>query len=44
MSKRLENNFQFIDVGRSEPDKKSLSSRKTQYAEIYAPYDQEQVA
>lgn len=44
MSKRLSNNFQFIDVGRSDPDKKTLRSRKTEYVEIYKPYTQEQVA
>src|SRR5210317_2251684 len=44
MSKRLENNFQFVDVGRRDPDKKTLRARKTEYAEIYKPYTQEQVA
>ena len=38
MNKRLENHFQFIDVGRGDPDKKSLRSRKTEYVEIYHPY------
>jgi glutamate synthase (NADPH/NADH) small chain len=44
MSKRLANNFQFIDVGRGDPDKKPLHSRKTEYVEIYKPYTKEQVA
>jgi glutamate synthase (NADPH/NADH) small chain len=44
MSKRFENHFQFIDVGRSDPDKKTLRTRKTEYVEIYKPYTQEQVA
>jgi glutamate synthase (NADPH/NADH) small chain len=44
MSKRLDNNFQFIDVGRGEPDKKALHSRKQEYVEIYTPYSREQVA
>ena len=44
MSKRLANNFQFIDVGRGDPDRKTLQARKTQYVEIYNPYTQEQVA
>lgn len=34
MSKRFENHFQFIDVGRSDPDKKTLRTRKTEYVEI----------
>ena len=44
MNKRLENNFQFVDVGRSDPDKKTLRTRKTEYVEIDQPYSQEQVA
>jgi glutamate synthase (NADPH/NADH) small chain len=43
MSKRLSNDFQFIDVGRSEPDKKGLQTRKTDYVEIYEPYSSNQV-
>lgn len=43
MNKRLANSFQFIDVGRSDPDKKSLDARTTQYAEIYEPFKPEQV-
>ena len=44
MSKRLDNNFQFIDVGRGDPDKNALHSRKQEYVEIYKPYSREQVA
>ncbi len=44
MSQRLSNNFQFIDVGRGDPDKKPLRARKQEYVEIYDPYTQEQVA
>ncbi|MEM1110774.1 MAG: FAD-dependent oxidoreductase [Pseudomonadota bacterium] len=44
MSNRLANNFQFIDVGRNDPDKKALAERKTEYVEIYEPYTREQVA
>jgi glutamate synthase (NADPH/NADH) small chain len=44
MTKRLSNNFQFIDVGRVEPDKKTLSARRGKYVEIYKPYTQEKVA
>jgi glutamate synthase (NADPH/NADH) small chain len=44
MSNRLANNFQFIDVGRNDPDKKALQSRKADYVEIYNPYTREEVA
>ena len=40
---RLNNNFQFIDVGRCDPDKKSLRQRKTEFVEIYQSYDEDQV-
>ncbi|MFT7286999.1 MAG: glutamate synthase (NADPH/NADH) small chain [Halieaceae bacterium] len=38
MSGRVSNNFQFIDVGRNDPNKKDMHSRKTEYAEIYDPF------
>jgi len=44
MSNRLANNFQFIDVGRNDPDKKTLRARKSQYVEIYKPFTKDQVA
>ncbi len=44
MSKRLANNFQFIDVGRNDPDKKSMQARKTEYVEIYQPFTENQAA
>ncbi len=44
MTERLSNHFQFIDVGRSDPDKKPLDARKTEYVEIYQPFSSEQVA
>ncbi|MFT4874021.1 FAD-dependent oxidoreductase [Congregibacter sp.] len=43
MSGRVSNNFQFIDVGRADPNKKHLPSRKTEYVEIYDPYTKAQV-
>ena len=43
MSGRVHNNFQFIDVGRADPDKKGMGSRKTEYVEIYDPYTKAQV-
>jgi glutamate synthase (NADPH/NADH) small chain len=44
MANRLSNNFQFIDVGRHDPDKKTLQARKTEYVEIYQPFTKGQVA
>ncbi|QIB65849.1 FAD-dependent oxidoreductase [Kineobactrum salinum] len=44
MRKRLENHFQFIDVGRNEPDKKLMQQRTTEYAEIYEPFTADQAA
>jgi glutamate synthase (NADPH/NADH) small chain len=44
MTDRLANDFQFIDVGRRDPDKKSLQARKTQYVEIYEEYTSGQAA
>lgn len=35
MAQRLENNFQFIDVGRQDPAKVHADLRKRQFAEIY---------
>ncbi|WOJ92646.1 FAD-dependent oxidoreductase [Congregibacter variabilis] len=43
MSGRVSNNFQFIDVGRTDPDKKDLPARKTEYVEIYDPFTKAQV-
>lgn len=43
MSGRVSNNFQFIDVGRADPDKKHMPARKTEYVEIYDPYTKAQV-
>lgn len=43
MSERLSNNFQFLDVGRQDPDKKEIDARTTQYVEIYEPFQKEQV-
>ncbi len=44
MSKRLANNFQFIEVRRGEPDKKGLQERQTQYVEMYSPFTRDQAA
>ncbi|MCV6626920.1 MAG: FAD-dependent oxidoreductase [Cellvibrionaceae bacterium] len=41
---RLSNNFQFLDVGRNDPQKKPVHTRKTEYVEIYKPFTEDQVA
>ena len=42
MAERLHNDFQFLDVGRKDPDKKDIQSRKTQFVEIYQPFSEEE--
>lgn len=44
MSNRLANTFQFIDVGRNDPDKNTIQSRRNDYVEIYKPFTKGQVA
>ncbi len=44
MTERLNNNFQFLDVGRQDPDKKDINVRKEEFVEIYEPFDADQVA
>ena len=44
MAERLNNNFQFVDVGRQNPSKKNIESRKAEYAEIYEPVQQQQAS
>jgi glutamate synthase (NADPH/NADH) small chain len=44
MTTRLSNNFQFIDVGRHDPDVKAIDARKTEYVEIYNGFSKAQVA
>ncbi|MBT3144568.1 FAD-dependent oxidoreductase [Neptunomonas phycophila] len=44
MTERLNNDFQFLDVGREGPKKIKASVRKKQYAEIYEPYKGEEAA
>lgn len=41
---RLSNNFQFIEVGRNDPRKKPIHTRKTQYVEIYEQFTEKEVA
>lgn len=44
MADRLSNNFQFLDVGRRDPQKKDMETRKHKFVEIYEPFAKEQVA
>ncbi|HSG62551.1 MAG TPA: FAD-dependent oxidoreductase [Pseudomonadales bacterium] len=44
MAERLDNNFQFIEVGRADPSKKAIDIRKHQFVEIYEPFQKEEVA
>lgn len=43
MSERLNNHFQFVDVGRQDPKKKTLRSRKAEFVEIYQPFQKDEV-
>ena len=38
MAERLSNDFQFVEVGRKDPQKTPAEVRKTQFKEIYAPF------
>ncbi|WP_252176556.1 FAD-dependent oxidoreductase [Endozoicomonas sp. 4G] len=40
---RLNNHFQFVEVGREDPEKKALRVRKSDFVEIYEPYSEKQV-
>ena len=42
--KELDNNFQFLDVGRFDPAKKSVSERKINFVEIYGEYNESQAS
>ena len=37
---KLDNDFQFLDVGRFDPNKKSIEERKISFVEIYDEYNQ----
>ncbi len=43
MSARLSNDFQFLDVGRKDPAKKDLETRRHKFVEIYQPFAKEEV-
>lgn len=42
MAERLHNNFQFLDVGRQDPSKKDIQTRKAEFVEIYQPFSDDQ--
>jgi len=42
MAERLNNHFQFIDVGRQDPGKKGIRVRKQSFVEIYEPFSERQ--
>ena len=44
MTERLNNDFQFVQVGRADPTKKSMAVRTGEYVEIYQPYSPAEVA
>jgi len=43
MAARLSNVFQFLDVGRQDPAKKDMETRKHKFVEIYQPFAKEEV-
>jgi glutamate synthase (NADPH/NADH) small chain len=43
MTQRLNNVFQFLDVGRQDPQKKDIETRTEQFVEIYNPFTKEEV-
>lgn len=44
MANRLSNDFQFIDVGRQDPQKKEARTRAKEFAEIYEPFKPQEAA
>ncbi len=44
MANRLSNDFQFIDVGRQDPQKKEARARAREFAEIYEPFKPQEAA
>ncbi len=43
MAKRIHNDFQFLDVERGDPRKKTVKERKKNFVEIYDIYKQEEI-
>ena len=44
MTERLANPFQFLDVERQDPNKRSMESRTEEFVEIYDPFTEETAA
>ena len=44
MAERLNNDFQFLDVARQDPEKKEIQVRKAEFVEIYKPFTAEVAA
>ncbi|SEI47864.1 glutamate synthase (NADPH/NADH) small chain [Allopseudospirillum japonicum] len=44
MAERLNNDFQFLDVGRQDPSKKPVHVRKKAFVEIYEPFQSKQAS
>jgi glutamate synthase (NADPH/NADH) small chain len=44
MAERLNNDFQFLDVARQDPEKKDITVRKAEFVEIYKPFTAEVAA
>ncbi|RYZ15515.1 MAG: glutamate synthase small subunit, partial [Sphingobacteriales bacterium] len=44
MATRLNNDFQFLDVPRQDPDKKDIAVRTEAFVEIYKPLSQDHAA
>ncbi|MEL0027525.1 MAG: NAD(P)-binding protein, partial [Perlucidibaca sp.] len=43
MAERLNNDFQFLDVQRQDPEKKALGIRQAEFVEIYHPFQKVEV-
>jgi len=44
MAERLNNDFQFLDVARQDPEKRDMELRQTKFVEIYHPFAKEEAA
>lgn len=44
MAERLNNKFQFIEVGRCDPEKIAATTRQQEFGEIYRPYRKQEAA
>lgn len=44
MAERLNNDFQFMDVGRCDPEKVPVAERRQEFAEIYKPFREQEAA